>query len=112
MTDQQFTRITNVMLSNIRKATPYDTGNLAMFATRSEPLAHGAFRIYVNTVGDHSPESTDGIAPYFVKVNYDAYIELESGRTVRNKNFQYWDNAVKKEVERIAKELGGVISVV
>ena len=112
MTDQQFTRIVNVMLSNIRKATPYDTGNLAMFATRSEPLAHGAFRIYVNTVGDHAPESTDGIAPYFAKVNYDAFIELEDGRSVRNKNFHYWDKAIKKEIDRMATELGGVISFV
>lgn len=112
MTDQQFTRITNVMLSNIRKATPYDTGNLAMFATRSEPLAHGSFRIYVNTVGDHSPESTDGIAPYFKYVNYRPFFHSESGASRKNPNYEYWDKAVKKEVERIAKELGGVISVV
>lgn len=112
MTDRQYTILTNTILQNIRKATPRDTGNLRYFATKAEPLAHGAFRIYVNTVGDHKPESRDGIAPYFPKVNYEPFLETEDGRSVRNKNYGYWDKAIKKEIERIAKELGGVVSVV
>lgn len=111
MNQSAFLRIARTVTANLKQATPKDTGNLAYHATRYEPLAAGAVRVYVNTSGDHKPESLDGIAPYFVKVNYDKNITFtdSKGNTVikQNRNYHYWDDAIDGEVKEIARIVGG-----
>lgn len=105
MNDAAFWKITRDFTANIRGATPKDTGNLAFNATRYEPIGGGEVRVYVNTQGDHKPESIDGVAPYFIYVNY--YKEL---RGKKNRNYHYWDNAIDRETERIAAIVGGTVT--
>ena len=103
MNGSVYSYIKGFALEQIRTFTPRDTGNLRMFATRSEDLEERSFRIYVNASGDHSPRSTDGIAPYFHKVNYEP--RMENGKP--NKNYHYWDAAIEEVAKTIALYLGG-----
>lgn len=109
-----FQKMVRTMVANIKVATPKDTGNLAYNATRYEFMGGGTARIFVNTVGDHVPESRDGIAPYFVKVNYDKNISFTNNRgqliIKPNKNYHYWDDAIDKEVRKIADIVGGIVA--
>ena len=98
-----YSYIKGFALEQIRTFTPRDTGNLRMFATRSEDLEARSFRIYVNASGDHSPRSTDGIAPYFHYVNYRE--RFPSGKP--NPNYKYFDTAVEETAKTIAMYLGG-----
>lgn len=105
MNSAAFWKITRNFTANIRGATPKATGNLAYNATRYEPTSGGDVRVYVNTQGDHKPESADGIAPYFIYVNYYEYL-----RGKRNRNYHYWDRAIDAEAERIAAIVGGTVT--
>lgn len=107
MTDAEFTAVCGRIKSMIQDETPRDTGNLALNATRSESLGVNKVRIYVDTVGDHSPNSLDGIAPYFVYVNNEPFLR---GR--KNPNFGYWDNAIKRAIHNIAASYGGSVTIV
>lgn len=107
MSDEEYTYIRTHILDHLhhfdKGATmPYDTGNLVLNAIKIEELAYGAFQVYVNSFGKHVPESRDGIAPYFKKVNY---FDTINGKP--NKHYHWWDNAIADEVKNIAKYLGG-----
>lgn len=106
MTDREFNIITGNILAMIRARTPRDTGNLRMNATKSEPLSNSAFRIYINTEGDHLPSSQDGIAPYFVFVNYAPTL-----RGKPNRNYGYWERAIDECARWVATTLGGALHV-
>lgn len=111
MRQSDFLRIARTMAANLKQATPKDTGNLAYNATRYEPLSANAIRIYVNTQGDHKPESLDGIAPYFVYVNYKkntAFTDKRGNTVIKtNRNYHYWDDAIDAQVKEIARIVGG-----
>lgn len=120
MTDAEFTAVCGRILTMIQEDTPNpkmnkrdkygrltSTGNLAFNATRSESLGANKIRIYVNTVGNHSPQSRDGIAPYFVYVN--GY-ETLWGKP--NPNYGYWDRAIKRAIHNIATFYGGGLTIV
>lgn len=83
--------------AEIAKRTPYDTGNLAKNATRSESLGGGQARIYIDTQ----------IAPYFKYVNYYQY--LNGGKA--NPNFLYFDKALKAALIKTAQMNGGSVIV-
>lgn len=109
MTDQQYTNIKIGILDDIKQfdkgaTRPYDTGNLVLNAIRSEDLSYGKFRIYVNSFGNHVPESQDGIAPYFKYVNY-----YDTIRGKVNKHYHWWDNAIAAAVKDVAQEWGGIV---
>lgn len=111
MRRSDFLRIARTMAANLKQVTPKDTGNLAYNATRYEPLSAQAVRIYVNTRGDHKSESRDGIAPYFVYVNYMKSRKRtdRNGNVVikPNRNYHYWDDAIDAQVKEIARIVGG-----
>lgn len=113
MNKSAFQEIVQTMAANIKAATPKDTGNLAYNATGYEFMGGGTARIFVNTVGDHAPESRDGIAPYFVYVNYRKemrHVKKDGQVTIKpNRNYHYWDDAIDKEVQRIADIVGGIV---
>lgn len=96
MTDAQFTAFVSVIKWELEKFTPYDTGNLAKNATRSESLGSDKARIYVDT----------NIAPYFKYVNF--YQTLVNGKP--NPNHEYFQKGIKSAVERAAKMSGGHVT--
>lgn len=113
MNNSDFQKIVRTMAANVKAATPKDTRNLAYNATRYEFIGGGTARIFVNTVGDHAPESRDGIAPYFVYVNYRKemrHVKKNGQVTIKpNRNYHYWDYAIDREVRKIAVIVGGIV---
>lgn len=113
MNNSAFVQIIRTMAANIKAATPIDTGNLAYNATRYEFLSGGTATIYINSVGQHQPESVDGIAPYFPFVNYRknlTYINKRGQTVVKpNRNYHYWDKAVDNEIKKISGILNATV---
>lgn len=95
MTDADFNILVNRELQTVRESTPKHTGNLAYSATKVEALGQRSFAILVNT----------DIAPYFKYVNHRAF--LGKNGNIKNKNFEYWQNATEKVITDIAVTLGG-----
>ncbi len=95
MSDEQFTTFMKNMVAGIQKETPKDTGNLADTATRGTPLSHGRYALTVST----------RIAPYFHYVNERKKACSRHGES----HYHYFDNALDKQLEIIAKKAGGYI---
>lgn len=99
MTDAEFNTIAHFFATELKRRTPKDTGNLAFNATRIQSFDANFFRIYVETHGDHAPQSHDGIAPYFVFVNNRENITLRNGSMKKNKNYRYFQNAMSQGIK-------------
>ena len=95
MTDAQFTAFVSTMKGVIEKHTPYDTGNLAKHATRSESLGSDKARIYVDLK----------IAPYFEYVNN----RFRKSNGKRNVNYQYFEDGITAAVLEAARINGGKV---
>lgn len=118
MTDETFSNIAKKMVADIRSKTPWDTGNLAKKATKSNSLGNGIIEIYVD----------EKIAPYFKYVNnyprtnyraYQSTSTIQGGRIVKNKqlktiskpnrNYGYFERAFDDALQKLANRVGGVI---
>jgi hypothetical protein len=95
MTDSEFTRIMASMLAGIREDTPRDKGNLQGNATNGQPIAHGRYALTVST----------RIAPYFHYVNE----RKEPCKRHGESHYHYFENALDKQIEIIARKAGGYV---
>ncbi len=95
MTDTEFTRIMSSMLAGVRKDTPRDTGNLRKPATSGNPISHGKYELTVSVRK----------APYFYYVNERKRPCSRHGES----HYHYFDNAVNKQIEIIARKAGGYV---
>lgn len=96
MTDSEFTTIMTSMVAGIRRVTPWRTENLKETATQGETLAHGKYALTVSV----------RIAPYFYYVNENRKpCKRHGGET----HYHYFDNAVNKQIEIIARKAGGYV---
>lgn len=96
MTDEQFNTIMHSMVAGIRADTPKDTGNLRKTATNGQPLSHGKYAITVSVRK----------APYFYYLNENKKpCKRHNGET----HYHYFQNAVNKQIEIIARKAGGYV---
>ena len=104
MTDSEFNTIMHAMVAGIRDDTPVDTGNVRDPATSGKTLSHGRFALTVSVRK----------APYFPYVNnYPRHRYRDKNGIVRdgknNPNYQYFENALDRQIEIIARKAGGYV---
>lgn len=104
MTDSEFTTIMTSMVAGIRRDTPWDTRNLKRTATQGETLAHGKYALTVSV----------RIAPYFHYVNDYSHHrhrnkqgEVVNGKV--NPNYLYFEQALNRQLEIVARKAGGYV---
>ena len=95
MTDSEFNTIMHAMVDGIRQDTPRDTGNLQDPATSGKPLSHGRFALTVSVRK----------APYFHYVNE----KKEPCKRHGESHYHYFENALDKQIEIIARKAGGYV---
>ena len=95
MNAPKFNNICSRIYDQIRARTPYDTGNLYNNATKIQRLGDAKIKIFVD----------ESIAPYFKYVNNSTRLSNSKA----NKNYQYFDNALRDILEEIAREEGATL---
>ena len=95
MTDREFNTIMHAMVDGIRQDTPRDTGNLQDPATSGKPLSHGRFALTVSARK----------APYFHYVNE----RKEPCKRHGESHYHYFENALDRQIEIIARKAGGYV---
>ncbi len=95
MTDEQFTTIMTAMVDGIKADTQVDKDNLRGNATKGETLSHGKYALTVSVRR----------APYFYYVNERKRPCSRHGES----HYHYFDNAVNKQIEIIARKAGGYV---
>lgn len=104
MTRSEFYSLCNFILLELRKRTPYDTGNLANNATNMVLIDPDTMKFYVDGYIENGVEF--GVAPYVVYVN-EPWISPKWGGK-KNPNEHYWNNFCEVTLKQlIAQKVKG-----
>lgn len=99
MNEQDFDILVAYFVQVLRDLAPKRTGNLAYNAIRVERVSGGAYKIYVQTEGEHKAGALDGIAPYQKYLNENP----------KSRHYQWWQAAIERAIEELATKAGGKV---
>lgn len=101
MTKVRFIQVCMMAVEELKKRTPYDTGNLRYNAIKYEWIDEDTFMIYV----DGDPEDPNSIAPYMPYTN-EPWTSPKWGRK-KNPNEGWFQEAVEYIAKFIADQVNG-----